>query len=319
MDGENIQETKPKQSKIKILFIAVILIVGLYYVFSDFSQTIADLSRTTAPIDQKLDEIGKELVGANNKKLVPSAVPATEKRPSKPGFIKNATQDSTREVLNRCVKPITYTTANIDLGFGMTEEDAKSALIEAEGIWEVKTGMNLFDLKDSGSLKISFNYDSRQSAADYLTAAERTYKKAEIEYNTEVNYWNERGDAPEDVFNELQNKSEDLKQLHGAWQNAIDNYNLEIQKKQNKVAEYEWQEKTDFLGNKSLEWERIKVYSFTSRAELVSTLAHEMGHALGMEHVTGKDSLLNSTSYGAVQEPSTQDMIELKRVCSIIR
>ena len=59
----------------------------------------------------------------------------------------------------------------------------------------------------------------------------------------------------------------------------------------------------------------IELYKYTDREQLVSLLAHEMGHALGLDHVAGPESLMYPVNNGGGLQLSDKDTAELNRVC----
>lgn len=61
--------------------------------------------------------------------------------------------------------------------------------------------------------------------------------------------------------------------------------------------------------------QRVEVYEFSTHAKLVRVLAHELGHALGLEHVSGKGSIMYEVNDGNTLALSESDVAEFKRIC----
>ncbi|KAF0125275.1 MAG: peptidase M10A and M12B matrixin and adamalysin [Elusimicrobia bacterium] len=60
----------------------------------------------------------------------------------------------------------------------------------------------------------------------------------------------------------------------------------------------------------------IEIYKFHDRAQLVLLLAHEMGHALGLEHVEDQEALMSAFNRGKSLELLPADLAELDRACT---
>lgn len=159
-------------------------------------------------------------------------------------------------------------------------------------------------------------YDS--SLRQYESQRDR-YEADLEEYNQTVNEWNERGGAPEDVreqlaedraaleadMSRLQSFQNDLEVLRSQVNRLADRGNM-VAEEYNETAvtfgdryggSHQFNQAT-YLGNS------INVYQFETEADLLLALAHEFGHALGIEHVSSSDSVM----YYLMEDQSLHDI-----------
>jgi hypothetical protein len=151
------------------------------------------------------------------------------------------------------------------------------------------------------------------------------YNKALKAYGKEVDYWNAKGGAPEDEYKKLEKEKKKLDSTRDGLaeeKKNLDNIysSLEKERKEinklveninavagilNKLAERLNLNVTDYNavqgGREEFETglyvsdqngERIDIYQFFDNKDLVLILAHEMGHAIGLEHAENPDSLM---------------------------
>lgn len=144
------------------------------------------------------------------------------------------------EAFAQCRIPITYSLSQVDERFGISFEEARNAVSDAEAVWEDATGRNIFSYEETGGrVTVNFLYDGRQEFADSeektraeldgvkevndqvnqtyetLIAKYRTLEgqyKSKIatyeanldQFNTTVEQYNAEGGAPPEMFDELQ-------------------------------------------------------------------------------------------------------------------
>ncbi len=163
----------------------------------------------------------------------------------------------------------------------------------------------------------------------------KKYKNRLGDYNQEVNYWNEQGGAPEDEYHQLKKERDKLKDEYEKLEkqrkeiNKLSGKTNAVVVQENKIVNQynnQWTTyKSEFGTTKEFEkgvfnTKEINIYQFQKKSDLLLTLAHELGHYLGMQHVQNSQSIMyyllsNQNLDNPV--PTMQDKNELKRVCSL--
>jgi predicted nucleic acid-binding Zn-ribbon protein len=180
------------------------------------------------------------------------------------------------------------------------------------------------------SLKSQYE-NKKQSVQNLITQ----YESDKAIYQKEVAYWNTKGGAPKQQYAELEKKRTQLN-------NAVQTINKQNQELNELITKLNSQvvvlnsmnkdinQKISTFNNVSQAvgpefqegefviddfGQRINIYEFKDQNKLIRVLAHEFGHALGIDHVDGEDSIMNAYNNASATNLSEQDLTALKAVC----
>ncbi len=242
-----------------------------------------------------------------------------------------------------CSEPVGYKIGEIDPAFEVSKDDLRIYSENAAKIWNDEWNGKLLQYDPFAELSINLVFDERQELTSKINLSknelEKNNKAIELQINEyereiarleqrinvlneEIEYWNKNGGAPEDVYNELiKEQSDVLNEIERINTKAYEldskttNYNYEVANLNDNVADF-----NNLLEAKPEEGlympaeQRIEVYIVNNELTLTHTIAHEFGHALGIEHVEDSASLMYATVSNAI-ELSEKDKVALIEVC----
>jgi len=161
---------------------------------------------------------------------------------------KEDTRDFVRYTLgiNRpCGKPLKFSAGQVDPRFKISKEEFETLTRNAASFWNENAGKEILKYDPEALFKINLVFDTRQAATDEAQILENNlgelgssydelsqkydslsaeyqkkidtynkdlekYKERLEEYSEEVQIWNEKGGAPEDVYDDLKDEQEEL-------------------------------------------------------------------------------------------------------------
>lgn len=223
-----------------------------------------------------------------------------------------------------CAQPITYSLGTFDTQFGISREDFLTRIKDAGDIWSKARGRELFVYDPKADLKINLIYDSRQQVSAQNRALisnvdknkktaesiKAEYTKLEAEYKLmEAEYKKNRTESQRIALNNL---AAQINQKIKDYNNLVGEINGVV-KTINQSAGLEFDEGEYIYDSTG---ERIDIYEFSGKTDLKRVLAHELGHALGLEHVENEASIMYYLNRSTNTAATKEDKTELERACN---
>lgn len=245
----------------------------------------------------------------------------------------------------RCKIPVSYSIGSVDSNFKINEKGFSDSANSAVEKWNKQTGLDLFKYDPSSSLRLNMVYDSRQSTIDQIQGEASSlqnkktnldnqnsqfesllseYKERLSKYNLEVQYYNTHGGAPPNEYSALNQELQSLKDLQQtlnemaqSLNRQADLYNADVSTLQQNINENANKIITE--GEYDPNSDTINIYTYGGNAELIFVLMHELGHALGLDHVSDPKALMYTMVQSQdIDNPTltSADFGELERICN---
>ena len=242
-----------------------------------------------------------------------------------------------------CDTPVTFKLGSLDSKFGLSNAAVTSDLSDAAQIWNKAYGKTLLVNSAPAILTVNFVYDERTALNSQITKTqdqldqknatlqqqisayetdEAALKRKIEEFNAQVSQLNRSGGITQNTYNKLITQQNELASEASllearARKLNLDTYNFNSQvlglneniDQYNGVISERPEEGLYDPNNKT-----ISIYFASDRTELIHTLIHEFGHALGMSHTQSATSMMYPYVSASLNiEP--QDLDQLNYVC----
>jgi chromosome segregation ATPase len=189
------------------------------------------------------------------------------------------------------------------------------------------------------ALKAKYNfliatYNKERAQLEILI---KSYNAEKVAFEKDVDYWNSRGGAPKSEFKTLEQRRADLNsqiaiinQAENSLNELVDTIksteivlnkliatlNLQVNK-YNTVVSSTGKEFNQGEYVRNADGTVISIFQFNDKNQLIRVLAHELGHALGLDHIDNQKAIMYYLNEGMNQKLTADDLSALKGICKI--
>jgi len=197
---------------------------------------------------------------------------------------------------------------------------------------------NISNSKDSyENLKARFDalkiiYNNQKTALQTMVTI---YESDKVSYQKDVIYWNNKGGAPKEQYAQLENKrlalNIQVQKINTANKGlgstvadlnalvaSLNSLNKDINQKIGTFNTVSTSNGSEFQEGEYVSdqnGQRINIYQYNDNTKLIRVLAHEFGHALGLDHVADPRAIMNAYNLDSSTNLSNDDLFALRIIC----
>jgi len=234
-----------------------------------------------------------------------------------------------------CSRPIPYALGAIDPRFHTEGQRVIGDARTATGIWGSAAGKPLFVYDSAAGLRINLVYDSRaentalglaldaqaaqqDSARAALYTMRDRYMEMRAAYAADLQSINTRGGATPDERQSMDARRSALEALSDSVNRQVEAFNSRNTVLSAGVDRFNQEAGKTITAGRYVHdslGDRIEVYKFIDDQELTRFLAHEFGHALGLDHNGDSSSIMYALDERGHLRPSAADLASLRLLC----
>lgn len=242
-----------------------------------------------------------------------------------------------------CDSPISYRIGQIDPKFNLTGQELAQDLEKASQIWNTHYPKPLITYDPKSKLSVNMVYDSRQSLTNKISQIENNLKSQDqnlkpqaqeyekrladfkqnvAQLNADIESWNAKGGAPPDEYEKLKQRQQDLQKeatdlnaMAKSLNQTAQSYNADVNQLNSTIETFN---QTLVVkpeeGLYDPQASTIDIYFNINQTELIHTLAHELGHAIGLTHVSAPTAIMYTQTNNSLKL-SAEDLTALENLC----
>lgn len=182
--------------------------------------------------------------------------------------------------LHACDRPLVWHIADIDPRFGVSESELREAVQAAARRWEEAAGRTFFRERVGRGMPVSLVYDERSELLDERARARGRFLEARTEFEVNPSQENARlqVEASEALDRVLERIREGLGSDPRNARVIFDTW--EVDRRLTRVRR------------------QLQVFHFESPGRLDAILTHELGHAIGLDHLEEEEAIMHRYAGG---------------------
>lgn len=201
---------------------------------------------------------------------------------------------------------------------GITLKDSRSSYDEVKARYDSIVSQYNRERAEFDSRVSAFNQrkDAYEAEVSRVNKRGGADKATLSRLNTERDYLQAESTAIVALQDRLNNEVDQINSLVSALNQLATSLNINV-KNYNKIGDNLGGEFDEGVYRSTATGEEIDIYQFENRTKLVRVLAHELGHALGLDHNEDARAIMYRLNNGINEKLTNTDLVALKSLCKI--